>query len=280
MTAIAAPPTIASDASPYVLGRTIAEHDRLDLQAGKLEPCTAALLDQVGIPASARCLDVGCGTGAVMGLLAERAGPHGHVVGVDVDALLGDRARASLRAAGRRQCRFVASDFLELSLPAEGPFDITFARLVLIHAHDPLAILRRMWDWTAPGGALVVQDYDLRVAASDPPTPLFEEFRRVVFGVFARAGRPLDAGLRLPRWFVEAGVGTPDGTTADGIVESMAEMRPILEGVYRSTLPLALDFGLLSETASEDWLTALAAAPPHHTTCHPLMVGAYARKPN
>jgi ubiquinone/menaquinone biosynthesis C-methylase UbiE len=280
MTTISAPPAAATDNSPYVLGRTIAEHDRLVLQAAKLEPFTAALLDRVGVPHSAHCLDVGCGTGAVMGLMARRAGPDGHVVGVDIDAVLGERAMATLRRAGHRQCRFVAGDVLELSEPEEGPFDIVFARLVLIHADDPLALLRRMWEWTAPGGTLVVQDYDLRAIACEPPTALFDEFRRVVFGVFARAGRPLDAGLRLPRWFVEAGVGEPEGTMASGIVESMAEIRPIAEGVYRSTLPLALEFGLVSAAESEAWLDALAAAPPNHTACHPLLVGAYARKPN
>lgn len=280
MTTITAPPAAASDASPYVLGRTTAEHNRLDLQAAKLEPLTAALLDRVGVPPGARCLDVGCGTGAVMGLLAGRAGPDGHVVGVDIDAVLGDRAMATMHRSGHRQCSFVAGDILELALPEEGPFDIVFARLVLIHADDPVAVLRRMWEWTAPGGMLVVQDYDLRAIACDPPTALFDEFRRVFFGVFARVGRPLDAGLRLPRWFVEAGVGEPQGITASAIVESMAEIRPIVEGVYRSTLPLALDFGLVTEAESEAWLAAVAAAPADHTACHPLMVGAYARKPN
>jgi protein-L-isoaspartate O-methyltransferase len=79
----------ATESSPYVLGRTRAEHDRLANQAAALAPCTEGLLDAVGIAAGTSCLDVGCGTGSVMAMLARRAGDHGPVVGIDVDNALG-----------------------------------------------------------------------------------------------------------------------------------------------------------------------------------------------
>ncbi|HEY1569591.1 MAG TPA: methyltransferase domain-containing protein [Solirubrobacteraceae bacterium] len=269
--------TIASS-SPYILGRSAAEHERLALQAARLTPGTAALLDRVGVAAGASCLDVGCGTGAVMDLLAQRTGRAGRIVGIDLDRELGRHTEARLHAAGHRQCRIVGGDVMSASFAGHERFDLVFGRLVLIHADDPVALLRRMWELTAPGGVLVVEDYVLHAIASEPPTWLFEEFRRVVGGVFEEHRRPLDAGLRLPRWFSEAGIGAPQGTTVTGAVETVGEIRWQLEGVYRSTLPLALESGLTTPSDSEAWLAELSVTDPDHTAFGPIMIGAYARR--
>ena len=45
-----------------------------------------------------------------------------------------------------------------------GPFDLVYARLLLFHVSDPVAVIRRLWDVVAPGGHLIVHDYDLRTA--------------------------------------------------------------------------------------------------------------------
>ena len=270
--------TGAPATSPYVMGRTQAEQGRLDRQAAMLAPFTAALLDRVGVPAGARCLDVGCGTGGVMALLAQRAGFDGHVTGVDVDGPLGEVAMTALREAGHQQTRFVAGNVLDVSLEAAA-FDIVYARLVLIHADDPLAVLRRMWQLTAPGGALVVQDYDLRPAASEPPTWALDEFQRVFCGTLSAHGRPLDAGLRLPRWFREAGIGAPEGTSIDGILTTIDDLRWQLEAAYRSALPLAIEDGLTTVADSDAWFAELAAMAPDQTILHPLLCSAFARKP-
>ncbi len=270
--------TGAPATSPYVMGRTPAEHGRLDRQAAMLAPFTAGLLDRVGVPAGARCLDVGCGTGGVMALLAQRAGFDGHVTGVDVDGPLSEVAMTALREAGHQQTRLVAGNVLDVSLEAAA-FDIVYARLVLIHADDPLAVLRRMWQPTAPGGALVVQDYDLRPAASEPPTWALDEFQRVFCGTLSAHGRPLDAGLRLPRWFWEAGIGAPEGTSIDGILTTIDDLRWQLEAAYLSALPLAIEDGLTTVADSDAWFAELAAMAPHQTILHPLLCSAFARKP-
>lgn len=264
--------------APYVMGRTPAEYERLRRQARQLEPLTAALLDRVGVNPGAHCLDVGCGPGEVMRLMAELAGPRGSVTGIDVDGDLGRKGLAALHAAGHAQCAFVEGDVLTMLRPQDGPFDLVYARLVLIHADQPLALLRRMWDWTARDGVLVVQDYDLRSVATDPPLPLVDEFHRVFLGVFERAGRPLDAGTRLRRQFAAAGLGVPDDVIVDGTIEPMAQARRTIEGAYRSVLPLALEWGLTSPAESDGWLTELAAAPADATVLHPLMISAVRRK--
>src|SRR5258707_14882516 len=92
----------------YVLGRTPEEHERLRRQARVWQDATTTLLDRVSPAPGARCLDVGCGPGETMRLMAERVGPAGRVVGLDTDAELGRAAVDMLRAAGHRQGSFIA----------------------------------------------------------------------------------------------------------------------------------------------------------------------------
>jgi hypothetical protein len=56
------------------------------------------------------------------------------------------------------------------------------------------------------------------------------------------------------------------------------EIRWQLEGVYRSTLPLALESGLTTPSDSETWLAELSVTDPDHTAFGPIMIGAYARR--
>jgi ubiquinone/menaquinone biosynthesis C-methylase UbiE len=86
----------------YVLGHTPEEYERLRDQASMWEPDTARLLDRIGLSDGDRCLDVGCGPGETMRLMAERVGAAGEVVGLDADVTLGRQAVEMLHAAGQQ----------------------------------------------------------------------------------------------------------------------------------------------------------------------------------
>ena len=65
-----------------------------DAWAGGLHGRVAAKLVDVAAPRRGDAvLDVGCGTGLVTHLLAERVGPKGSVVGIDLSARMLDLAR-------------------------------------------------------------------------------------------------------------------------------------------------------------------------------------------
>jgi protein-L-isoaspartate O-methyltransferase len=68
-----------------------------------------------------------------MRLIAERVGPSGHVMGIDVDAPLGDQALAMLRAAGHDHCDFACVDLTAEDVIPGAPFDLVYARLLLYH---------------------------------------------------------------------------------------------------------------------------------------------------
>jgi SAM-dependent methyltransferase len=59
------------------------------------------------------------------------------------------------------------------------PFDLTFARRVLLYAQDPLALLRNMYRWTKPGGYIAVQDIHTRIANLYPKPAALSELLRV-----------------------------------------------------------------------------------------------------
>jgi SAM-dependent methyltransferase len=263
----------------YLLGHTPSEYERLRTQAMAWESATGRLLDQVELGPGARCLDAGCGPGETMRLMAQRVGPDGAVLGVDADDLVGSQAVAALHAAGHRQCEFACLDLTADSVP--GRFDLVFARLLLMHLQDPLPVLRGLWDAVAPGGHLVVQDFDLRSVAVLPALDTVEEFRRVVLGTFLVAGRSVDLGHGLPRLFAQAGIGAPDGTDVAGRIETLAAGGPEVAAVWRSMLPAAVGLGLTTREHGDQWLEAFerdVTDHPSHTLLWPLLIGAWKRR--
>jgi ubiquinone/menaquinone biosynthesis C-methylase UbiE len=265
----------------YLLPRTAEEYDRLRAQARMWEPGTIRLLERVGLGAGARCLDVGCGPGEVMRLMAERVGPAGHVTGVDADAALGAHAITALHAAGQHQCSFEALDIEGTEPIPGGPYDLVYARLLFLYVDDELMILRRLWESVAPGGHLVVQEHDLQSGSLVPELAIGEEFFRVVRGTFAASGADMRLGLRLPALFDAGGLGVPDGVDVATFAGLLRDVAPRFEAVYRAILPAALQLGITTRDAAEGWFEAFAremAAPGAHMVLWPLMVGAWRRK--
>jgi SAM-dependent methyltransferase len=266
----------------YALERTPREYERLRAQARTWEPATARLLDRVGLGAGASCLDAGCGPGETMRLLAHRVGAGGTVTGIDVDAALGSVVESGLHAEGLRQCRFVSADLTDDGPVPGGPYDLVFARLLLFHLPQRVAVLARLWEAVRPGGHLVVQDYDLDPADVVPAAASVTETVRLIVRTFEALGCDVRAGVRLPLLFADAGVGVPDDTDVAGRLEPFATGQAMLEHTLRSVLPAAFARGITSERHADETLAALrrdAAGGPDRALLWPLMVGAWRRKP-
>lgn len=213
--------------------------------------------------------------------MAQRVGPTGRVLGIDTDSCLGAMALAALHDAGHRHCHFHAHD-----LTAEGPipgapFDIVYARLLLFHLPQRVAVLARLWDAVAPGGHLLVQDYDLRAASVLPELGSVSELLRVILSAFTTAGCDVHAGARLPQLFAQAGIGAPDGTDVAGRIEPLASGRMILEGTFRSVLPTALAHEVTTEACAAEALVALdrdSTRFADSAVLWPLLIGAWKRR--
>ncbi len=111
-----------------------------------------AILDLTVTTPVGDLLDIGCGRGRLLKLLASRA--H-RAVGVDIDASARDVARAELLLAGLPNCSLRAGDMYRLPFAA-GEFDTVILDDVLVDADDPVAALREARRLLAPGGQLFI----------------------------------------------------------------------------------------------------------------------------
>jgi ubiquinone/menaquinone biosynthesis C-methylase UbiE len=265
----------------YALARTPREYERLRAQSRAWEAATSRLLDQVGLAAGASCLDAGCGPGETMRLMAQRVGPTGRVTGIDVDAPLGAQALTMLQNAGHRQCRFAPLDVTTDEPIPGAPFDLVYARLLLYHLPARVAVMRRLWDAVAPGGHLLIQDYDIRTVGVLPTLDSLEELRRVIVEAFSAAGCDVQIGARLPELFAQAAIGAPDGTDVAGRLEPLADSQALLTGAYQSILPTAIAHGITTEQRAAGTLSKVAhdiERFPSRPTLWPLLIGAWKSK--
>jgi 2-polyprenyl-3-methyl-5-hydroxy-6-metoxy-1,4-benzoquinol methylase len=265
----------------YGLGHTPAEYERLRAQARVWEAATGRLFDQIGLAPGASCLDAGCGPGETMRMLAERVGPGGRVLGLDADASIGALAVEMLHGTGHDQCAFAAHDLTADEAVPGGPFDLVYSRLLLFHLPQRVAVLARLWDAVAPGGHLIVQDYDIRTISVLPDLASVSEACRVITGAFGAVGADVCVGTRLSLLFEQAGAGTPDGTDVAGRVEPFGTGRVMLGNVFRNVLPAALAHGITTEDAAAAALASLdddAARFADRPMLWPLLIGAWKRK--
>jgi SAM-dependent methyltransferase len=129
------------------------------------------LADLAGVGAGQRVLDVGCGPGALTGVLVGRLGPDG-VAAVDPSESFVTAARERHPGVDVRQA---AAEELPFS---DGEFDASLAQLVVHFMSDPVAGLREMARVTRPGGAVAACVWDF-AGGHGPPSPVWEAAREL-----------------------------------------------------------------------------------------------------
>jgi ubiquinone/menaquinone biosynthesis C-methylase UbiE len=119
-----------------------------------------AVLDSLDLAPGMRVLDAGCGPGRLTIPAAERVGPTGHVVAVDVQEAMLARLQSAVAARGIRNVRPVraALDDLEAVLPDAGTYDRAFLVTVLGEVRDREAAMRGLHAALRPGALLAVTE--------------------------------------------------------------------------------------------------------------------------
>ena len=187
----------------YVIRGGVEGRERLRLLSDVLAPSTRAFLSEVGIPAGASCLDVGCGGGDVTRELARAAGPSGRALGVDVDAVKVEIARREAAEQAIPNVAFAACDVR--SWAPEESFDVIYARCLLTHLADPGTLLSALRRQLRPGGVMAVEDIDFRGHCAEPDCPALHRYVDLYSLSVRKRGADPNIGPRLPALLREAG---------------------------------------------------------------------------
>jgi ubiquinone/menaquinone biosynthesis C-methylase UbiE len=200
--------TEISPTSPYALGSTDAEHERLIRQAARLASLTERFFREAGIGAGQRVLDLGSGVGDVAILAARLVGPSGEVVGIERDGRSIARARARVTEAGVHNVSFTQSDVNQIA--SDKPFDAAVGRFILEFLPDPVAVLRSISQLVRPGGVLAFHEPSWAPAlAMAAHLPLWSAAISLGCETLRRSGANTEMGLALYRTFQEAGLPAP-----------------------------------------------------------------------
>lgn len=248
-----------------------AERDRLDSLTRLYDATTLRLAEELGLAAGWRCADVGAGTGSVARWLAGAVGARGHVLAVDIDTrFLEPLADATL---GVRQ-----QDITEDPLPA-GRFDLVHARLLLEHLPTRDVVLRMLAEAVAPGGVLLIEDFDWAAGCLvDPPSAVHERVTSACRTFLGAHGYDPAFGRRLPRALRAAGLADVGTFATSAQVDADPERGiPQWELLVEQLGPGMLAAGLV---AQED-LRAFGDLLHDGTSVvfAPLMVSSWGRRP-
>lgn len=115
------------------------------------------LLDRAGLAPGMRVLDAGCGPGRLTIPLAERIGPEGEVVALDIQPAMLDRLNERVRTRGLTNVRPVLDGLGEGLLEGDA-FDRAFLVTVLGEVPDRERALREIHAALKPGGVLSVTE--------------------------------------------------------------------------------------------------------------------------
>ncbi len=110
-------------------------HEMIDQQ---LRPLGVLAMERGGIGPGQRVLDVGCGCGDTTVALAQRVGPCGSIVAIDISTNMLQRARERVAAAGLTNVTFANADAQTQRLPPP-PFDVVFSRFGVMFFVEPAA---------------------------------------------------------------------------------------------------------------------------------------------
>ncbi|MGH3547537.1 MAG: methyltransferase domain-containing protein [Pseudonocardiaceae bacterium] len=190
----------------YALRLSDSEMARYQTMAQQAREAEADLWELAGIGAGAHVVDVGCGPGAVLAVMAGVVGPEGSVTGVDADADAIDRATAIIDAEGLSQASARVGQAEATGLPASA-YDVAMLRHVLAHngGHEQ-AIVDHLGALVRSGGCVYLVDVEATMTRIRPPVPELTELHERYFAFHTAQGNDMQIGLRLAELLRTAGL--------------------------------------------------------------------------
>jgi SAM-dependent methyltransferase len=232
------------------------------------DPGTVERLERLGVGSGWNCLEVGAGGGSIAAWMAKRVGKNGRVLATDVDTtfltpLAGDNVEV------RRH------DLLTDELPAD-TFDVVHARLLLEWLGESDA-LERLVKATAPGGWVLVEDFDWAIGGPADDSPVLAKALDAILGLLQGIGYQRFLGRSLPRRFEQVGL-TEIGNDARAYVfHGGTPGAAFYRFSFESQRERLLESGLLTTDEIDETLLTLDDPEQHLATA--MMFAAWGRKP-
>ena len=129
----------------------VSMQERLDAVFAGL---TQAALDAAAPQPGDSVLDIGCGCGATLLALAQRVGPQGMVLGLDISEPMSARARERAASLGLDQVAVIVDDAASHAF-APGTVDLLFSRFGVMCFPDPVVACANLHRAIKPNGRLL-----------------------------------------------------------------------------------------------------------------------------
>ena len=196
-------------------------------------------IERLHLQPGARILDVCCGSGASAIPAAEKVGPKGYVLGIDLAEKLLELARMKASDRGLQNIEFRAGDLLDLRLP-KSEFDAVVCVFGIFFVPDMPAAVRALWHVVRPGGQLAITTWGPRFF--EPATTAFWNSVRTVRPELYKGFNPWDRicdPQSVRRMLSDAGVNEAEVVAEAGahsVPSPEAWWSAVIGSGYRGTL--------------------------------------------
>ncbi len=243
------------------------ELERLTLQERILDGFSTGVLGRLGVAPGMRCLDVGAGAGSLVRWLAQRAGAQ-NVTAVDMNT-------APLHGLVPAGVTVLELDITR-EAPADGPYDLVHARLLLEHLPQREQVLHRLAALVRPGGLLVIEDVVINPQVCAHPvmqramTALADMCRQML-------GTDLLWAARLPLLLEGAGLTEVDAAGYSAVMRRGSALAQL----YRATLRMLIQAGACSDAITPQELAEADALFDDENLADysSMLVAAWGRRP-
>jgi ubiquinone/menaquinone biosynthesis C-methylase UbiE len=158
------------------------------------------LVEMAQIPEGATVLDIACGRGAVLFPAAERVGPGGRVIGIDLAEGMARETQSEIQRRGLMQAEARQMDAEHLTFP-DSSFDFVlcgFALQFFPHLEQALSEFKRV---VKADGHIAVTTW----GRDDERWDWYNGLRDVYGAVVKLGSQSLDKPEEIKRWFSQAG---------------------------------------------------------------------------
>src|SRR5436190_624156 len=182
------PGGLTDKSGTHVFGSTLYDHG--DAQAAPAAAVEASL--GCGVPTAvadlhegATVLDLGSGAGADVLISAQRVGPTGRAIGLDMTDEMLELGRANAREAGAGNVEFLRGHIEEVPLP-DASVDVVISNCVINLSADKPKVIREAARVLKPGGRFAVSDIVADEDMDDATRNDMRQFTGCIAGALTR----------------------------------------------------------------------------------------------